>query len=64
MSTGGEVFTAAISAVFSYTVKSGDVLPTREEATHTINQTAAKSMCLCATTAQQVYLALFESISA
>lgn len=58
MSVGGEAFTAANSAVFPYTVKSGDMLSTREKVTHTISHIAFNSVYLmtCPGTAWQGHL--------
>lgn len=58
MSVGGEAFTAANSAVFSYTVKSGDMMSTREKAKHSISHIASNSVYLmtCPGTARQGHL--------
>ena len=41
MSVGGEAFTAANSAVFPYTVKSGDMLSTTQDQRHFTSHTAS-----------------------
>lgn len=58
MSMGGEAFTAANSAVFSYTMKSGDKMSTRDETTHSISHTASYSVHLvtCPGAARQGHL--------